>query len=121
MCMFLLSQMLKSYSSDFSCGFNDSYLPPPVLAMLNNKQLEAGKRAAMISTSLKWLLDHIPEKVVPIQLRAALTVLKALVPFVGYLAAFIAWSWATIKMFDKGLYFFPVCANVSVDPDLVVF
>jgi hypothetical protein len=78
------------------------YLPPPVLDVLNNKRLEVAKRAAIITTALKWLLDHLPVKLLPPQFRPILTVLRRLVPYLGYIGAFIAWSWGAIKTFDKG-------------------
>lgn len=78
------------------------YLPPPVLDILNNKQLEAAKRAAMITTALKWLLDRVPIKLFPPQFRPILMALKRLAPYLGYIGAFIAWSWGAIKSFDKG-------------------
>ncbi|KAI6121750.1 hypothetical protein F5141DRAFT_1211407 [Pisolithus sp. B1] len=43
------------------------YLPPPVLDILNNKQLQAAKRAAIITGALKWLMDHIPLPLLPPQ------------------------------------------------------
>ncbi|OCH87479.1 hypothetical protein OBBRIDRAFT_736075 [Obba rivulosa] len=78
------------------------YLPPPVLDILNNQRIEATKRAAIITTALKWLLDHIPASAVPLQLRPALELARALVPYLVYVGGFIAWSWTTIKGFDKG-------------------
>lgn len=80
------------------------YLPPPVIDTLNNKRLEAAKRAALITTALKWLLDHLPVKLVPPQFRPVLMVLKRLIPYLGYIGVFIAWSWGAIKAFDKGTY-----------------
>jgi hypothetical protein len=79
-----------------------SYLPPPVLDILNNKQLEAAKRAAMITTALKWLLDRIPIKLFPPQFQPIIMMLKRLAPYLGYIGVFIAWSWGAIKAFDKG-------------------
>ena len=73
-----------------------------MLDILNNKQLEAAKRAAMITTALKWLLDRIPVKLFPPQFRPILMMLKRLVPYLGYIGVFIAWSWSAIKAFDKG-------------------
>ncbi|EMD41866.1 hypothetical protein CERSUDRAFT_79485 [Gelatoporia subvermispora B] len=78
------------------------YLPPPVLETLNSQRLETTKRAAIITTALKWLLDHIPPSAVPLQLRAALELARALTPYIAYVGGFIAWSWSTIKGFDKG-------------------
>ncbi|THH19221.1 hypothetical protein EUX98_g8820 [Antrodiella citrinella] len=78
------------------------YLPPLVLEMLSNKQLEGAKRAAMITTALKWLLDHVPALMVPPNMRPALKLLKGLVPYLGYIGGLVAWSWGYIKKFDKG-------------------
>ncbi|KAH7916553.1 hypothetical protein BJ138DRAFT_995351 [Hygrophoropsis aurantiaca] len=78
------------------------YLPPPVLDVLNSKRLEATKRAAMITTALKWLLDHLPIKLVPPQFRPAMTILRRLIPYLGYIGGFVAWSWSAIKTFDRG-------------------
>ncbi|KAG1870170.1 hypothetical protein DFJ58DRAFT_764954 [Suillus subalutaceus] len=78
------------------------YLPPPVLDALNDKQLEAAKRAALITTALKWLLDHLPITLMPPQLRTPMFFLRRLVPYLGYIGGFIAWSWSAVKIFDKG-------------------
>ncbi|CAL1694051.1 unnamed protein product [Somion occarium] len=78
------------------------YLPPPVLAVLDDKKIEGTKRAAMITTALKWALDHVPILMVPLQMRPALKMLKLLIPYLAYIGVFVAWSWATIKMLDKG-------------------
>ncbi|KIK93587.1 hypothetical protein PAXRUDRAFT_828830 [Paxillus rubicundulus Ve08.2h10] len=78
------------------------YLPPPVLDILNNKQLEAAKRAAIITTALKWLMDHLPIPLLPPQMRPAVAVLRRLVPYLGYMGGLIAWSWTAIRSFDKG-------------------
>lgn len=79
-----------------------SYLPPPVLAILDNQRIEASKRAALLTTALKWLLDHIPTAAIPPQARPALQLLGTLVPYLAYLGAFVVWSWSAIKTFDKG-------------------
>ncbi|KAI0248359.1 hypothetical protein BJV78DRAFT_1284875 [Lactifluus subvellereus] len=78
------------------------YLPPPVLEVLNNKRLQAAKRAAIITTALQWLLGHVPPTVVPPQFRAGLFIAQRLVPYLGYIGGFIAWSWGAMKSFDKG-------------------
>ncbi|KAL4073900.1 hypothetical protein J3A83DRAFT_4082738, partial [Scleroderma citrinum] len=80
------------------------YLPPCVLDVLNNKQLQAAKRAAMITTALKWLMDHIPMPLLPPQMRPAVIILRQLVPYLGYVGGFIAWSWSAVKSFDKAGY-----------------
>ncbi|KAI0315660.1 hypothetical protein OF83DRAFT_1130888 [Amylostereum chailletii] len=78
------------------------YLPPPVLEVLNNKRLEAAKRAAIITTALQWLLGHVPLTILPPQFRPGLLIAQRLVPYLGYIGAFVAWSWGAMKSFDKG-------------------
>ncbi|KAI9455902.1 hypothetical protein BJY52DRAFT_1224430 [Lactarius psammicola] len=78
------------------------YLPPPVLDVLNNKRLEAAKRAAILTTALQWLLGQVPLTVVPPQFRPGLLVAQRLVPYLGYIGGFVAWSWGAMKSFDKG-------------------
>ncbi|KAI0964458.1 hypothetical protein AcW1_001273 [Taiwanofungus camphoratus] len=78
------------------------YLPPPILDLLNNQRIEASKRAALVTTAFKWLLDHIPETVIPPQVRPVLQLLKGLVPYLAYIGGFVAWTWGAIKGFDKG-------------------
>jgi hypothetical protein len=75
------------------------------MSVLNNESLEAAKKAAVITTALKWLVDHIPMGILPPQFRPVLLLLQKLVPYVGYIGAFIAWSWSAIKEFDKGFTF----------------
>ncbi|OBZ68365.1 hypothetical protein A0H81_11641 [Grifola frondosa] len=78
------------------------WLPPPVLALLDNKEIEAGKVAALLTTALKWLLHHVPDSAVPPQFRPALDLVRGLVPYLGYIGGFVAWSWGAIKGFDTG-------------------
>jgi len=78
------------------------YFPPPVLDVLNNKRLETAKRAAIITTALQWLFSHIPLTLVPPQYRAGVLIAQRLVPFIGYIGGFVAWSWGAMKSFDKG-------------------
>ncbi|KAI9569666.1 hypothetical protein HD554DRAFT_2020006 [Boletus coccyginus] len=78
------------------------YLPPPVLDVLNNRQLEAAKRAALITTALQWLMDHLPVSLLPPQMRPGVAILRYLSPYVGYMGGFIAWGWSAIRSFDKG-------------------
>ncbi|KAG9316631.1 hypothetical protein JVU11DRAFT_2685 [Chiua virens] len=79
------------------------YLPPPVLDVLNNKQLEAVKRAAIITTALQWLMEHLPLALLPPQMHPGVAILRYLVPWVGYMGGFIAWGWSAIRSFDKGI------------------
>ncbi|KAI0271809.1 hypothetical protein BGY98DRAFT_1100211 [Russula aff. rugulosa BPL654] len=78
------------------------YLPPPVLDVLNNQRLEAAKRAAMLTTALQWLLGHVPLTLVPPQFRAGILIARRLVPYLGYIGGFVAWSWGAMKSFDRG-------------------
>ncbi|KAF8556397.1 hypothetical protein OG21DRAFT_1483157 [Imleria badia] len=78
------------------------YLPPPILDVLNNRQLEAAKRAAIITTALQWLMDHLPVSLLPPQMHPGVAILRHLVPYVGYMGGFIAWGWSAIRSFDKG-------------------
>ena len=95
--MTLSIQRLSSFLT-----FLSSWLPPPVLAMLNDKQIEAAKLAAMVTTALQWLLNNVPEGALPPTLRPALMLVKSLVPYLGYIGGFVAWSWEGIKSFDVG-------------------
>ncbi|GLB44968.1 hypothetical protein LshimejAT787_1900460 [Lyophyllum shimeji] len=78
------------------------YLPPPVLDVLDDKQVEATKRAALITTALTWFFSHIPAEALPPAVRPAVLLLQTLVPYVGYIGTFISWSWGTIKSYDTG-------------------
>jgi len=78
------------------------YMPPPVLAVLSDAHLAAAKRGAMISASLTWAINKVPMLLVPPMFRPAAMMLKRLTPFLGYVGAFVAWSWERIKKKDKG-------------------
>ncbi|KAF8878848.1 hypothetical protein BD779DRAFT_1553501 [Infundibulicybe gibba] len=78
------------------------YLPPPILLVLSDKQLEAAKRAALITTALTWFFSHLPISSLPMPLQPALLLLQRLIPYVGYIGTFISWSWSSIKSYDKG-------------------
>ena len=80
------------------------YLPPDVLTVLSDAHLTAVKRGALISASLKWLLDQIPLVLVPLPLRPSVMMLKRLSPYLGYVGAFFAWSWEKIKAKDQGAF-----------------
>ena len=56
----------------------------------------------MITSALQWLLDHLPVALIPPQFQLALTLLRGLVPLLGYIGGFIAWSWSAIRVFDQG-------------------
>ncbi|KAM5538215.1 hypothetical protein V8D89_008102 [Ganoderma adspersum] len=78
------------------------WLPPPVLSMLNDKEIEAAKLGAMLTTALTWILNNVPDTILPPSLRPALQLVKSLVPYLGYIGGFVAWSWSAIKGFDIG-------------------
>lgn len=56
----------------------------------------------MITGALQWLLDNVPLALIPPQFQLALSLLRGLVPVLGYLGSFIAWSWSAIRVFDRG-------------------
>ena len=72
--------------------------------MLDNKRLAGAKRAAIITTALQWLLSRVPLAIVPPQFRAGVMLTKRLVPYLGYIGGFVAWSWGAMKSFDKGAW-----------------
>ncbi|KJA23460.1 hypothetical protein HYPSUDRAFT_1080755 [Hypholoma sublateritium FD-334 SS-4] len=78
------------------------YLPPPVLAILSDKTLEATKRAAMITTALTWFFNNLPISSLPPAVMPAALLFQRLAPFLGYIGTFISWSWSTIKSYDIG-------------------
>ncbi|KAG8968435.1 hypothetical protein FRC03_007377 [Tulasnella sp. 419] len=78
------------------------WLPPPVMKILDDKTVEAAKRAAMVTTALAWIINNIPLAGLPPQLAAAVALLKGIVPILGYVGGFIAWSWSQVRSFDKG-------------------
>ena len=96
--------LFRKFTESSACPLR-SYLPPPILDILNNRRLEAAKRAAIITTALKWLLDHVPLTVIPPQFRPGLMIAQRLVPYLGYVGGFLAWSWGAVKSFDKGRKF----------------
>jgi len=101
-CMFPFP-LRPSVSYHFPTG---RYLPPPVLDVLSDKQLEATRRAAIITTALTWFFSNIPIDVLPPAVRPALALLKTLIPLVGYIGTFISWSWGTVQSYDTGRQIF---------------
>ncbi|KAJ3510960.1 hypothetical protein NLJ89_g4375 [Agrocybe chaxingu] len=79
------------------------YLPPPVLAILSDKTIEATKRAAMITTALTWFFNNLPVSSLPLAVQPAALLLRRLAPYLGYIGTFISWSWSTIKSFGVTL------------------
>ncbi|KAF8149350.1 hypothetical protein B0H34DRAFT_182774 [Crassisporium funariophilum] len=90
------------------------YLPPPVLAILSDKTLEAAKRAAMITTALTWFFNNLPITALPPAVRPALLLLQRLAPFLGYIGTFISWSWGTIKSYDVGMSTSPYDGRIQM-------
>ncbi|KAJ3732172.1 hypothetical protein DFJ43DRAFT_1224321 [Lentinula guzmanii] len=78
------------------------FLPPPVMSILDDKEITLVKRAALISTALTWLFANIPAAVFPPPLQPVLLLLQRIVPYVSYIGTFISWSWETIKGYDTG-------------------
>ncbi|KIK62515.1 hypothetical protein GYMLUDRAFT_242676 [Collybiopsis luxurians FD-317 M1] len=78
------------------------FLPPPVMAVLGNQEIQAAKRAAMVSTALTWLFAHLPVTMFPAPLQPMILVLQKIVPYISYIGTFISWSWGEIKSYDIG-------------------
>jgi len=78
------------------------YLPPSVMATLDSVSLKTTTQAAMVTSALRWLLNQVPNLLVPPQFRPALETMKRLGPIVGFIGVFVAWSWSRIKKHDKG-------------------
>ncbi|KAL0576878.1 hypothetical protein V5O48_005113 [Marasmius crinis-equi] len=78
------------------------FIPPPIMAQLSNAHIAAAKRGAMIAAALKWVVDKAPVMMIPPPLRPAMTLLKAFSPYLGYVGAFVAWSWGRIESKDTG-------------------
>ncbi|KAL0066405.1 hypothetical protein AAF712_006447 [Marasmius tenuissimus] len=78
------------------------FLPPPVLAILSDEQVETTKRVALITSSLTWFFTNIPVAALPLPMQPALLMLQKLVPYLGYIGSLITWSWDAVKSFDTG-------------------
>ncbi|KAL0066612.1 hypothetical protein AAF712_006416 [Marasmius tenuissimus] len=78
------------------------FLPPPVMAQLSNAHVAAAKRGAMITAALKWIIDKAPVMMVPPTLRPAMLLLRSFSPYLGYVGAFVAWSWTRVESKDVG-------------------
>ncbi|KAJ4478514.1 hypothetical protein C8R41DRAFT_729955, partial [Lentinula lateritia] len=78
------------------------FLPPPVMNILNNEEVTAVKRAAMISAALTWLFAQIPIAVFPPPLQPVVLLLQKIVPYISYIGTFISWSWEAVKEYDTG-------------------
>ncbi|KAJ1302694.1 hypothetical protein OPQ81_003010 [Rhizoctonia solani] len=78
------------------------YLPPAVIAVLNDQKLEAANRAAIVTTALQWIIDHVPTGALPPQVGLVMSLIRGIIPAMGYIGGFVAWSWNTIIGFDQG-------------------
>ncbi|KAJ6531248.1 hypothetical protein B0H19DRAFT_1190947 [Mycena capillaripes] len=78
------------------------YLPPPVLAILDDQSVVAAQQTTMITAALTWFFTNLPVSAFPPPLQPAMILLQRLVPLVSYLGTFISWSWGTIRGFDRG-------------------
>ncbi|KAJ6620323.1 hypothetical protein B0H10DRAFT_1946134 [Mycena sp. CBHHK59/15] len=78
------------------------YIPPPVLAILDDQSVEAAKQATTITAALTWFFSNLPISAFPPPVQPAMILLQRLVPFVSYIGTFISWSWSTIRGFDQG-------------------
>ncbi|KAG8736209.1 hypothetical protein FRC12_017730 [Ceratobasidium sp. 428] len=78
------------------------YLPPPVLAVLSDQKLEAASRAALVTNALQWMIDHVPTALLPPQVGLVMSLIRGIIPALGYIGGFVAWSWNAISGADKG-------------------
>ncbi|KAJ7771820.1 hypothetical protein B0H16DRAFT_1660755 [Mycena metata] len=78
------------------------YLPPPVMASINEDESEAEKIVGTITAALTWFLSNTNVASIPPPLQPAFLLLQKLAPYAGYIATFIAWIWGTVKHTDKG-------------------
>ena len=74
------------------------------MAVLSDKSLEAAKRASLIAAALAWFFNNLPVNLFPPHVRPALLLLQRIVPYLGYIATFISWSWGAIKSYDVGRF-----------------
>ena len=72
------------------------------MLVLNDKTIEAQKRAALITTALTWFFNNIPVEVLPLPLQPTVLLLQRLAPYLGYIGTFIAWSWNQVRSYDVG-------------------
>ena len=98
-----------------SVSSNSSFLPPylnhnypyppryfpPILKILSDQTSEAARRSELITTALTWFFkfNNLPVDIFPPSLRSVLVLLRTLIPFLGYIGTFIAWSWSSIRSY----------------------
>ena len=56
----------------------------------------------MITTALTWFFNNLHVDAFPPPLKSVLVLLRTLIPFLGYIGTFIAWSWSSIRSYDLG-------------------
>ncbi|KAK7465306.1 hypothetical protein VKT23_005285 [Stygiomarasmius scandens] len=78
------------------------YLPPPIMVQLSSAHVAAAKRGAMFTAALKWVLDQVPIMMVPPQFQPGMMMLRRVSPYLGYVGAFVAWSWEKVQTSDSG-------------------
>ena len=85
------------------------------MLILNDSAIQAQKRAALITTAITWFFNNIPVAMLPLPFQPTVMLLQKLVPYLGYIGTFIAWSWNTVKSYDVGEYFERLfCINPSI-------
>ncbi|KAF9064158.1 hypothetical protein BDP27DRAFT_1450868 [Rhodocollybia butyracea] len=78
------------------------FLPPPMMNVLNEREVDIVKRAALLSSALAWLFANIPTMVFPAPLQPLVLLLKKIVPYLSYIGTFISCSWGVVKGYDSG-------------------
>ena len=73
-----------------------------MMVTLGEKEVEATKLAAIITNALTWIVNNVPDALVPPELLPAFELVKSLAPYLAYIGGFIAWSWSEIQSFDIG-------------------
>ena len=90
------------------------------MAVLSDRTLEVSKRASLIATALAWFFNNLPVDLFPIQVRPALFLMQRIVPYLGYIATFISWSWGSIKGYDIGRFVFFCSLFISDETKVTV-
>ncbi|KAG8851862.1 hypothetical protein FRB96_009046 [Tulasnella sp. 330] len=62
-----------------------SVLPPPVLATLSNDALSVENKAAMVQSVIAWIINKIPLALIPTAIQPAIILLRAAIPYLGYI------------------------------------
>lgn len=56
-----------------------------MLAVLSDQKLEAAKRAALVTTALQWMIDHVPTALLPPQIGLVMSLIRGIIPALGYI------------------------------------